>query len=173
VDCAQGRSGPGDDQAAAGVAIKAMGEFERFVRTQGPERLDDAKCQPGSAMHCKSRWLAQREYPLVLVDDGRADQRTQRIRNARRQWLSRRRLAHRRQPDFIVRRQPIVRARAFAVHPDLTPAQQAIDAASRHTLEFPQQEVVEPLAVSGGARPDAPDAARRISALTHRGFLKY
>ena len=164
----EGRALARDEQASARVAIEPVHELERLVRPQCPQRLDDAEGEPGSAVDGKARGLVQHEEPGIFVHDGVAHDGEQGVGNTRRPGLDRRRVAQRRQPDFVFGREPVVSLLALAVDPDLAAPQQAVDPAAGHALELAQQEIVEALAGRRLAGPDLAHANRLISTRHHR-----
>src|SRR5882672_1176778 len=105
-----------DQQAAAGVAVQPMHEFQRFARPLGPQRLDDAKAQAAAAMDGDARRLVERDEILVLEYDRLAQLLAHR---PGRRDLRRGLEAHWRDPDTVACLEAMFRLDAAAAYPDL------------------------------------------------------
>lgn len=158
-----------DDQAAARLAVEPVHEVEfGGLGTGGPEHLDHAVGHPAAAVHGDAGRLVEDQDVVVLVDDGPEhplDERAARRAGARGRRFG---LPHRRDPDPVARRDALVGPCALAVHAHLALAEQPVDVRPRDTLQVPDQEVVEPLAVVAFAGFDVANAAR--GRLACRGF---
>ncbi len=152
MQAAQHRAALRDQEAARGVAIEPVHEFEVVLRIRGAQRLDHAEGQPRPAVYGHPAGLVDDEQPRVLVQDRGAQlARTERIEGTR----PRRPAAldaHGRQAHAVAGLEPLRRLRAPAIDPHLALAQHAVDMAARHARPLAQQVVVQPLA--GALRVD-------------------
>ncbi len=170
---AQRRSRARHEQATAGIAVEPVGEFEWLFRPQRTQRLDRAEGEPRAAVHGEARGLVEHEHAGVFVDDGRAHGTQQGIRRPARRGLAGGLHPDRRQAHLVVRCEPVVGSLALAVDAHFPSAQQPVYAAFRHSGEFAQQEIVEPLALARGPRAHPANGPRSRSTGRHRVPLTY
>ena len=137
----------GDDEAAGGVPVEPVRELEiPGLRPGGPQQLDRPVRDPAPAVDREAGRLVQNEQPLVLVEDCAAD----RPDPGRRRPSGRLRPGgrrDRRDPHRFSRPEASTRPRPRAVHPDLAPAQQPVQAVAGDLRQLRVQEVVDPAAV--------------------------
>ena len=134
----------GDDEAARGFPVEAVGEFGFGPFRAGlAQSFDEAEGDAAAAVDGQIGGLVQDEHGLVFEQDAVDEALPEFFR-----WLAggcRVAAAVWRDSDFVPRREPGFGFAAALVDPHLAAADEAVDPRSRQALEFPQQEVVKPL----------------------------
>jgi hypothetical protein len=135
----QGAALLGDQQQPRRFAVQPMHQFEELrLRSGAAQLLDHAVAHPRAAMHRDTRRLVDHQQVLVLEADRELAGR--RCRN-RRLAQAQRRHAH-----VVSRLDTRIGAGPALVDAHLATADDPVDEGLGRTLEFAQQEVVEPLA---------------------------
>jgi hypothetical protein len=134
-----------DDQAAAGLAVEPVHQVEAVRFGSGrAQRFDDTVTHAATTVHGDAGRLVHHDDVVVLVKDRRGHLILQRARSRARGGLDVG-LAQRGDPQPVTGLHPLVRLGTPAVDPQLPLAQQAVDMSARHTLQLPQQVVVQAL----------------------------
>jgi hypothetical protein len=142
MQAAQRAATLGDEQTAAGIAVQAVDQFQRFLRPQGPQRLDHPEAHPAAAMHGHPCGLVDHQQAVVFVNDGFGDALAQGVRGPGNLRLGRGQV-DRRDAHLVREHQAGLGAYALAVYPHLALPDDAHDAAARQAAQALVQVVVQ------------------------------
>ena len=143
VDGKQGGPVLGDHKATRSAPVEPMGELQTGPRPGGAQRLDHPAGDAAAPMHGNAGGLGQHDEPRIFVNHARFElghqafsRRTAAGLEGAMRWY-----AH-----HVAGGQARMGPGAAAVDAHFALAHHRIDAAARHTLQVPRQEVVQALA---------------------------
>ncbi len=135
----------GDDQAARGIPVEAVHQFQkRGLRARHAQGLDDAVTQAAAPVHGDTRGFVDHQKALFLHQDTVLDQGQHSRPGVPR--LGGFGLTNRRNAHAVPRLQAIAGLDAALVDAHFALAQQAVNTAFGHAFEPSQQEIVDTLA---------------------------
>ena len=135
-------------QTAAGIAVEAVHQLQRFARPGRAQGFDDAKTHAAAAVYRDAGGLVDHQQMLVLINDRPFDQFQQAARGLPRadaplfiDGVD----AYGGQAHFVALLNAVFRIDALAVDAHFALAQQTVDPAAGHRLEVPHEKIVDPL----------------------------
>ena len=143
VQVAQGTGSFGQEQAAGGVAVEPVDQFQLHAGAKLTHGLDQPEAETAAAVDRQPGGLVDGQQALVLEKDGRLQTPQQRGRGQTR--LPRLRLPHGGDAHQVPIPQPVIRLDPPLVDPHLAAAQDAVDVTAWDALEPRQKEIVDPL----------------------------